>query len=85
MLNVIYTLKVCMLFIYTRLTIQLKYQFFVKILAVYVACGYVGTQLAFFLACRPFQGYWAMPPPSCKYERCSHLDTVFTNGKHRKK
>ncbi|KAL1305069.1 hypothetical protein AAFC00_002006 [Neodothiora populina] len=64
MLNMIYTLKVCMLFIYTRLTLQLKHQLFVKALAVYVAAGYVGTQLAFFLACRPFTGYWAMPPPN---------------------
>jgi hypothetical protein len=71
MLNLIYTLKACMLFIYTRLTLQLKYQIFVKALAFYVACGYVGTQLAFFFACRPFEGYWAMPPPS---RECSPTD-----------
>jgi len=67
MLNLIYTLKLCMLIIYTRLTVQLKHQIFVKALAVYVAVGYVGTQLAFFLTCRPFKGYWAMPPPDREY------------------
>lgn len=64
MLNLIYTLKACMLCIYNRLTTQLRVQRFVKALSIYVACGYVGTQFAFFFACRPFKGYWAMPPPS---------------------
>lgn len=72
MLNTIYTLKACMIFIYTRLTVQLRHQAYVRAIALYVACGYVGTQLAFFLSCRPFKGYWAMPPPSPQCTTLQH-------------
>lgn len=27
----------------------------------WVACGFVGTELCLFLACRPFVQYWAVP------------------------
>ena len=63
MLNTIYFIKACMLFMYTRLTMGLRQQRMVRAIAIYVACGWVGTELAFFLACRPFHGYWAVPPP----------------------
>jgi hypothetical protein len=63
MLNVIYTIKVCMLIMYTRLTLGLRAQRLVKYLAGYVATGWVATEIAFFTACTPFSGYWAMPPP----------------------
>jgi hypothetical protein len=33
-------------------------------LAIYVAIGWCATEIAFFTACRPFHGYWAMPPPN---------------------
>jgi hypothetical protein len=64
MLNTIYLVKTCMLIMYTRLTMGLRQQKMVKAIAVYVACGWVGTELAFFFACRPFNGYWAVPPPN---------------------
>lgn len=63
MLNVIYTIKCCMLIMYTRLTLGLTTQKLVRYLAIYVAIGWCATELAFFTACRPFSGYWAMPPP----------------------
>lgn len=63
MLNTIYFIKACMLIMYARLTTGLHQQRMVKAVAIYVACGWVGTELAFFLACRPFHGYWAVPPP----------------------
>jgi hypothetical protein len=63
MLNTIYFIKACMLFMYTRLTMGLRQQRIVKAVAIYVACGWLGTELCFFLACRPFNGYWAVPPP----------------------
>jgi len=63
MLNVIYTIKTCMLIMYTRLTLGLTVQKLVKYLAIYVAIGWCSTEIAFFTACRPFNGYWAMPPP----------------------
>lgn len=64
MLNVIYVIKVCMLIMYTRLTLGLKAQNLVKYLAMYVLAGWVATEIAFFTACRPFSGYWAVPPPN---------------------
>lgn len=57
---------------YSRLTLGLKEQIAVKILAIYVACGWVGTELAFFFACRPFAGYWAMPPPNPQCTTLQH-------------
>lgn len=63
MLNVIYTIKACMLILYTRLTLGLTAQRLVKYLAIYVAIGWCASEIAFFTACRPFNGYWAMPPP----------------------
>lgn len=71
MLNTIYTIKACMLIMYTRLTMGLRQQRMVKGIAIYVACGWVGTELAFFLACRPFAGYWAVPPPN---PQCTTLE-----------
>lgn len=71
MLNVIYTLKACMLIMYTRLTLGLTAQKWVRVLAVYVFVGWAGTEVAFFTACRPFEGYWAMPPPS---PQCATLE-----------
>lgn len=63
MLNVIYTIKVCMLIMYTRLTLGLRDQIVVRCLAVYVFIGWFATEIAFFTACQPFEGYWALPPP----------------------
>lgn len=63
MLNLIYTIKVCMLIMYTRLTLGLRDQLIVRCLAVYVFIGWFATEIAFFTACQPFEGYWALPPP----------------------
>lgn len=63
MLNVIYAIKACMLLMYTRLTLGLRDGRMVRWLAVYVAVGWFATESAFFTACRPFSGYWALPPP----------------------
>lgn len=63
MLNVIYTIKACMLLMYTRLTLGLRDGRMVRWLAAYVVVGWFATELAFFTACRPFSGYWALPPP----------------------
>ncbi|KAG9861170.1 hypothetical protein KCU90_g10053, partial [Aureobasidium melanogenum] len=68
MLNTIWILKVCTLKLYGRLTMGLKQQIAVKILAVYTAIGYVACQLAYFLECRPFSSYWQIspsPPLNC--------------------
>ncbi|KAI1636635.1 hypothetical protein F4809DRAFT_372667 [Biscogniauxia mediterranea] len=64
MLNCIYTIKVCMLIMYTRLTLGLTQQKAVRYLGVYVAMGWMASEVAFFTACMPFEGYWGMPPPN---------------------
>ncbi|KAF4552855.1 Hypothetical protein D9617_8g048670 [Elsinoe fawcettii] len=62
MLNVIWTLKACMLIMYSRLTFAAKNHLFVRILSVYTAIGWVACQLTLFLECRPFNTYWQIAP-----------------------
>jgi hypothetical protein len=76
MLNVIYTIKCCMLLMYTRLTLGLHVQRMVFYLAIYVAIGWASTEIAFFTACRPFAGYWAMPPPNPQCTTLQHYAIV---------
>ncbi|KAF2460094.1 hypothetical protein BDY21DRAFT_184732 [Lineolata rhizophorae] len=71
MLCVIYNLKACLLFMYYRLTTGSNQQRMVKWLAAYVFLAWVGTEFAFFFACRPFSGYWAVPPPN---PQCTTLE-----------
>lgn len=72
MLNLVYTIKACMLVMYTRLTLGLTTQKLVKYLAAYTALGWLASQIAFFAACRPFQGYWGMPPPDPQCTTLQH-------------
>jgi hypothetical protein len=76
MLNVIYTVKACMLIMYTRLTLGLNAQSFVRYLSIYVAIGWLATEIAFFTACRPFSGYWAMPPPDPQCTTLEHYAII---------
>jgi len=76
MLNTIYVLKVCVLLIYTRLTLGLAAQRFVRYLAVYVGLGWLATEITFFTACRPFSGYWGMPPPNPQCTTYEHYAIV---------
>ena len=71
MLNVIYTMKTCMLIMYSRLTLGLNAQKAVRYIAVYVLLGWIASETAFFTACRPFPGYWGMPPPD---PQCTTLE-----------
>jgi hypothetical protein len=48
----------------------------VKYLAMYVAVGWFSTEIAFFTACRPFVGYWAMPPPNPQCTTLQHYAIV---------
>ncbi|EEU42355.1 uncharacterized protein NECHADRAFT_39937 [Fusarium vanettenii 77-13-4] len=55
--------KGCLLFMYGRLTLSLRQNFFVKIVAGYVVLGFVVMQILWFAAwCRPFSHYWQVPP-----------------------
>ncbi|KFY79737.1 hypothetical protein V499_01306 [Pseudogymnoascus sp. VKM F-103] len=68
MLNVVYTLKACMLILYYRVTSNLRQQFSIKICAAYTAVGFIATELVLFFNCYPFSGYWTLPPPQ---EECA--------------
>lgn len=63
MLNVIWITKACMIIMYTRLTLGLTAERLVKYLAIYISLGWLAVEIAFFTNCRPFSGYWAVPPP----------------------
>ncbi|KAH7183190.1 uncharacterized protein B0J16DRAFT_373705 [Fusarium flagelliforme] len=55
--------KGCLLFMYSRLTLSLKQNFLVKLVAGYVVVGFVVMQILWFAAwCRPFDHYWQVPP-----------------------
>ncbi|QGI67476.1 hypothetical protein CEK27_011447 [Fusarium fujikuroi] len=55
--------KGCLLFMYGRLTMSLKQNFLVKLVAGYVIVGFVVMQILWFAAwCRPFNHYWQVPP-----------------------
>jgi hypothetical protein len=60
MLNVIWTLKACMLLMFARMTAGTTHIKWIKLVAIYVAVGWVAVQIAFFTACMPFSGYWAV-------------------------
>ncbi|KAF8863871.1 hypothetical protein BDZ45DRAFT_737709 [Acephala macrosclerotiorum] len=76
MLNVIYVIKACMLIMYSRLTLGLQAQKMVFYLAIYVAVGWAATEIAFFTACTPFSGYYAMPPPNPQCTTLQHYAIV---------
>ncbi|KAG8623519.1 hypothetical protein KVT40_008495 [Elsinoe batatas] len=76
MLCTIYSLKACVLLFYRRLTKGLTKQKMVKYVAIAVAIGWVCTEIAFFTACRPFYGYWAVPPPNPQCTTLEHYAIV---------
>ncbi|KAH8693270.1 hypothetical protein BGW36DRAFT_386238 [Talaromyces proteolyticus] len=57
----VWTCKLCMLFIYRRLTQGLHQMVIINVIFAYVAVGFVATQIALFAECRPFSGYWSVP------------------------
>ncbi|KAK2846330.1 hypothetical protein FQN49_005835 [Arthroderma sp. PD_2] len=57
----IWTLKACMIILYRRIMEGLSQQRLVKYLTIWVILGFVGSELALFLICRPLQEYWAVP------------------------
>jgi phosphoglycerol transferase MdoB-like AlkP superfamily enzyme len=57
MLNVIWTLKACMLFMFARMTVGTTHIKWIRFVAAWVIVGWVAVQIAFFTACRPFNGY----------------------------
>ncbi|KAF3001884.1 hypothetical protein E8E13_005710 [Curvularia kusanoi] len=76
MLNIIWVLKACMLLMFARMTSGTTHIKWIKCVAVYVAIGYVAVQIAFFTACRPFKGYWAVPVPDPQCTTLVHYAMV---------
>ncbi|OAL07352.1 hypothetical protein IQ06DRAFT_342090 [Phaeosphaeriaceae sp. SRC1lsM3a] len=76
MLNVIWTLKACMLFMFARMTVGTTHIKWIRFVAAWVIAGWVAVQIAFFTACRPFNGYWAVPPPNPQCTTLEHFAIV---------
>ncbi|KAI8939961.1 hypothetical protein NX059_003686 [Plenodomus lindquistii] len=76
MLNVIWILKSCMLLMLARMTTGTTYMKSIRIVGIWVGAGYVAVQIAFFTACRPFTGYWGMPPPNPQCTTLEHYAIV---------
>lgn len=76
MLNVIYSLKCTVLLFYRRLTNGVAKQRMVNYVAIAVAIGWLSTEITFFTACRPFHGYWAVPPPNPQCTTLQHYAIV---------
>lgn len=74
MILTIWSLKLCMLFIYRRLTEGLKQKKLINMLFVWVACGFIGTELCLFLACRPLVQYWAVPASDVQCASYQHYE-----------
>ncbi|KAG0158376.1 hypothetical protein PDIDSM_5890 [Penicillium digitatum] len=58
----IWSLKACMLVIYARITEGLKQKRWINYVTIYVALGFVASELSLFLLCRPLTHYWAVVP-----------------------
>ncbi|KAF2110833.1 hypothetical protein BDV96DRAFT_650450 [Lophiotrema nucula] len=78
---VIWACKACLLILYHRLTrmVATKENIAIKMLAAYVALGFVVMEILYFAAwCRPFSEYWAVPTKS---SQCNALiDHRITNA-----
>ncbi|KAK6063209.1 ubid family decarboxylase [Seiridium cupressi] len=73
----VWLIKVCLLIMYARLTMSLKQNLAVKVVAVYVAFGFVLMEILYMgVWCRPFTEYWAVPPNSTQCSAATnHLIT----------
>ncbi|KAH6638648.1 hypothetical protein BKA67DRAFT_145743 [Truncatella angustata] len=73
----VWLIKACLLIMYARLTMSLKQNLAVKIVAGYVAFGFVLMEVLYLgVWCRPFSQYWAVPPESSQCSAATnHLIT----------
>jgi hypothetical protein len=74
----VWACKACMLVIYARITEGLKQRKWINWIAIYVAIGFVATELSLFLICRPLSQYWAVPTDNCKNEVKSSTGSMLT-------
>ncbi|KFA79701.1 hypothetical protein S40288_10134 [Stachybotrys chartarum IBT 40288] len=73
----IWAVKVCLLIMYNRLTMSLRQNIAVKVVAAYVALGFVVMEVLYLgVWCRPFHQYWAVPPDNIQCSAATnHLIT----------
>ncbi|KAJ5109795.1 hypothetical protein N7532_002440 [Penicillium argentinense] len=73
--------KTCMLILYWRITKNLPSNLYVKVLAGYVALGFVVIMITYYgVYCRPFSQYWALPVSNMQcatYQHYSITQAVF--------
>ncbi|CAG7982017.1 unnamed protein product [Penicillium salamii] len=72
----VWALKACMLVIYARITEGLKQRRWINYIAIYVALGFVATELSLFLICRPLTNYWAVPTPNYQCSSYQYYEVV---------
>lgn len=72
----IWSCKACMLVIYARITQGLKQRKWINYISIYVALGWVATELSLFLICRPLTNYWAVPTPNYQCSSYQHYEIV---------
>ncbi|RMZ27404.1 hypothetical protein D0859_08521 [Hortaea werneckii] len=80
MIMSVWSCKAVMLILYRTLTNGLKQERWINAVAVYVACGWVATEITCFSACRPFSGYWSVPAVSTQcwsYWNFEYVEGVF--------
>lgn len=62
MIATIWGCKACLLLLYSKLTLGLKQNIAVKIVAGYVGVSFVVMEILYFgVWCRPFSHYWRVP------------------------
>ncbi|KAF2627761.1 hypothetical protein BU25DRAFT_439744 [Macroventuria anomochaeta] len=69
-------LKACMLLLFARMTSGTTHIKWIKIVVIYVVIGWVAVQVAFFTACMPFSGYWAVPVSNPQCTTLEHFAIV---------
>ncbi|KAL2753522.1 hypothetical protein ACRALDRAFT_2029333 [Sodiomyces alcalophilus JCM 7366] len=74
---VIWTVKICFLLMFNRLTITLRQNIAVIIVAAYVIVGFIVMEVLYLaIWCRPFYQYWAVPPDNVQCSAATnHLIT----------
>lgn len=72
----VWSCKACMLVIYARITEGLKQRKWINWIAIYVALGWVATELSLFLICRPLSQYWAVPTDNYQCSSYQYYEIV---------
>ncbi|KAJ5704167.1 hypothetical protein N7493_011305 [Penicillium malachiteum] len=72
----VWSLKACMLVIYARITEGLRQRKWINYIAVYVALGFIATELSLFLICRPLNNYWAVPTSNYQCQSYQYYEIV---------